>query len=1075
MKYTIVFTLLICIMLVIVMMNLDIFTNVSNIVVKQTEPFGETDLIPENVKKINLKYGFTVPRHLFEEFINILKNEELIKMIKTMVKTDFTYKGGFADGPNRRIPTYRGQVVRGRQGLSQCINIANKTGHSIAALQYYGQCFTGTDLVKATSYGKSVSSGDNTSSPYFNGVGWNNQVYAKGEAIVNTIDTKLYSEIIEWLTSEDIGVKNYDQFKELIALLNGDLPQGFTTIEGLVPATPPTVPSILASNTKGYDSNPKIVEISKRIQTAEQNIKIDFISGETTISTITQINQCYRKYDKAYVNMIFSLLNFDTSTSVDNFNTLLQKIGLNGRSYCMIDYIFLLGNYGRIANNNGKYYISVDDDFISHYTKIGLNSETDTYGFFNKLLTKNIIHNVNNSNADIHKITYPYFAGTIQEYFGIINYTQMYEFFDIIDGFYTPTDSDNFKLFCADVIEFNQPSIGKRETPSIDILKNFKKVLGSYKTSYTEYRKLNYGYLNNVVLNKNKQSFLQKFTYFYNKFYIAKDANPIPITTAEKETSLPLYVSLTEMLSLMIDREIIKTNGTSKLNLENKIDEFINLEMYKGSVSLTRIVIDPFTVNVIESAGNQGFTTFESFTEGATGTIRIQSILKSLNDMGFDTVSTIYVKLNETDIQPTNISVQQLYDFITQTIGASSDEHRVLILSYMATIQPGSDLVICLKYFKNFGINMSNFKDVTSAFDNMKIKDYKGISEFLKRIIPFGITFQNIEPFTKTLRNFGVVYEKSPSNFISLLDTLLFYNITYKTSVYDSKNTKLDNFVNNCMMDGMNFNAFNNLLKPILKYLNNGIDSNSPKSASQTGDEKDKNLRDFIIYRNSLFIGISDNPIPEIPKSLISNWYGGALSPNFNPKFDITDYKILQCNNCNVLTIFKFLPKYVVDANGKGVPQNASLFSEIEILYASIFSETYFKWFMFDKIMGLLTVEEYIELKRSPPNLVERSVMSRLLVLLMKEAMSKGTTTIEGVTHYNGYTDTINLIRIIPYKTFNVIRNEILSAKQDLTTKLTKYDLINNPENRTSNSNGYVQPAVKESFSSNGMLGFSLW
>jgi hypothetical protein len=151
-------------------------------------------------------------------------------------------------------------------------------------------------------------------------------------------------------------------------------------------------------------------------------------------------------------------------------------------------------------------------------------------------------------------------------------------------------------------------------------------------------------------------------------------------------------------------------------------------------------------------------------------------------------------------------------------------------------------------------------------------------------------------------------------------------------------------------------------------------------------------------------------------------------------------------------------------ANGQPTPSTKMEKDHIITYLTSNKREINNKLFRFDKVISLLTACEYKLMKtQNPPNLIERSVMSRLLTLLITEAKPPPDGSSKDIVeNYNAYANTINMIRFMPYKTFKMIANEIYSNNSYANQTVTnKYDAINSETNRANSSNTFL-PVIQE-------------
>ncbi len=75
--------------------------------------------------------------------------------------------GCYNDTHNRALPNYRGAVST----QQQCQQLASQNNDTLYGIQYYGQCYSGSNLQQATQYGKYNGNCGNM------GVAWVNQLY----------------------------------------------------------------------------------------------------------------------------------------------------------------------------------------------------------------------------------------------------------------------------------------------------------------------------------------------------------------------------------------------------------------------------------------------------------------------------------------------------------------------------------------------------------------------------------------------------------------------------------------------------------------------------------------------------------------------------------------------------------------------------------------------------------------------------------------------------------------------------------------------------------------------------------
>lgn len=261
MKNIIVLVLLISILLVIGILYYDSYTCSSSMDTSSEyatiEEMQTSDITNDQIRQINVKYNFTVSEGQLPQFIEALKKNDFVEMITVYKNLGYVYQGSFRDqgwtnriitrrkvnerrvisNPfNRRKPiiiniprwitetrfekTDRAVPEQRRNTLDPngCTNQAIQRGHDIAGLQYYGQCWTGNDMARATKYGRHFPRDRNRF-----GTAWSNEIYHKTtlkQTEVAEKELSSYEESIKWLTSDGINIHTYDEFIEFMKMVN---------------------------------------------------------------------------------------------------------------------------------------------------------------------------------------------------------------------------------------------------------------------------------------------------------------------------------------------------------------------------------------------------------------------------------------------------------------------------------------------------------------------------------------------------------------------------------------------------------------------------------------------------------------------------------------------------------------------------------------------------------------------------------------------------------------------------------------------------------------------------------------
>jgi hypothetical protein len=120
--------------------------------------------------------------------------------------------GCYNDTGIRAIPYEQNNV----SSIDECANIAEKNNQNVFGVQYYGQCFTGTNIEEAYQYGPNFNS---SNCPSLGG-SWTNQVYARNTSFASAPTTPPQLSSANFGTKENFSNnKTSKQFTVIIILV----------------------------------------------------------------------------------------------------------------------------------------------------------------------------------------------------------------------------------------------------------------------------------------------------------------------------------------------------------------------------------------------------------------------------------------------------------------------------------------------------------------------------------------------------------------------------------------------------------------------------------------------------------------------------------------------------------------------------------------------------------------------------------------------------------------------------------------------------------------------------------------
>ena len=1033
MKNVLVFVLLISIILVIGILYYDSYICSKNVIETLT-------LSDQKIQEINARYNFSVSEGELPLFKQLLVDNNYMQLYEIYRDTGFVFKGSYKDRGDRAVPRYLGN--RFRRPLD-CVKRANDNGYTVAGVQFYGQCFGGTDLSRAMKYGKDIRRHAN----YPLGVDWNNQVYAKEfvrDEDVSNLDVQGYEEVIKFLTTPEVNINSYTEFKNLMELIQKEPREQFTTVEGLEPERPandPVSTSVTAVSAVG--------EAYRQIKEDWEG-KLSDPPPITPSSYVFEFTQNTPEYPDLVANAISEFAKLD-NVSLENTRKMfkkneiyssyqiqllinqLSKIGYTNKSTAnLYEILDVLNKYGRKGSE-----AHIDDPFIQRYKSFGLTSTSDLHTFLTQLMALNV-----RDPKSLHNpppISFATFV-TLVSPLGV-NYASFDRFYNIMIKLYIPPSNKALDTFFKEIQKYSKKPTGI----TLNDLEEFRNDLAKYKITYSEYVIINKDYLSKVTINESNKVFFTKFIEYYNTDYIKNRSAPRNAqisTNASSTETISLLQGMRDFFNRIREQGFEYPANRQDINFSKMIKEYTELNVPSNTIKADTDTIQPAIT------GKQGFSTLEGMfaprLEGMTPKTykyTIHGYYESLKKIYVSEADgmTIILPENESRGQQTQTQ-RQLDNRLTQYIGAQNDDDRVVILSYMVAIQtPGSELYKCLSMLQKIGVNMDNFDRITNALYEIGLISFTEIITFLKKLVLLNITLDdpnpmnnppnNLNRFTNTLAEFGITYTKSHSSFFNFLDTLIYYNITNTPSKYDMINTKFYNFMYNMKLDNINFTRYKQIEVALFTSFTGGDRLRTSIPLKHEKPILDYQLRDIIIRKDSLLFGV-DNTI---------NGQYSNESPNSTFQLDpAINIKTLYTN---ITSRGRIMPLVPIHQRENTITKSVEIYGYMLTFRNGIINDN------LRLVSQILTPYEYEMMKTDSSKLHARSVMSRLCSLLKQNMDS-------GMYAPNLMVDLLlNSVRTFPYKTF-----ELLSASYRISGNM--YDKDNSTANE---GNVYtLPPPVKE-------------
>ena len=983
MKNVLVFVLLISILLVIGILYYDSYNCSKNVF--------ETYTSNKALQSIHNDSNFEVTDGAKIRLKKLLVDNEWIDPEKIINETGYLKQGSYYDKgwydsrarkqTLRAIPIY----ARSINSKAQCEDIAKKNNFGVYGLQVGSQCFVGTDLNRATMYGKDPRYVTENSL----GLPWNNQVYANKKAIDEAIsDVELYdyTNVSKWLTSDDVGIRNLPDLDNMVQFLEGYTDGPNTAMSGEPPIT-----SITDANVDGI----LFEKIKAKLDSKIPNFEFS-PNNEKYPTLVTSSFAEFRKLntdDLQELSKLFNTNEIRNTYTMREFTDKISNIGYTADSLNNLsDILTLLNSYGRKS-------FEIDDDFINRYKKFGLNSTSNLHKFISQLMAINVRDPVNIAKDDLNRIVpFVTFAEDLQS-IGV-TYSNFDDFCNTMNILYSPIPSiNNWDYFLKNIKQY----LGK-STIMLDDIKNFKADLAIYNIKkYSEYLSIK-ELLTIFKVNTPFQQLFAQFVNYYNTDYIQKLSYPgnrkIPTVVNSNDDTISLYHGLRNFIQKLYNEGY---TSTPKLDLTTLITEYSNTNVSRNDIIAKNAIVQPKQAFTVISEG------FTERLETPQNELKYQmyGYYAALIAMGFTDVNNMKIILPENDSGgEQSQTYNQLNTRLSQYLGAQDDNDRVKILSYMVSLQAHGKSVYKFCFLLNgVGINMSNFVNITNSLYTLGFTNFEHISNFLEKLKLLNVKIEGLQKFSNTLAEFGVNYKRSADLFFGFLSTLTHYNITNRHSQYDTKNTNFYNFMYNMKLDNITYDQYKIFELAMFTSFTGG---NTLRNSIPLEHEKpilDIQLREIIIRKDSLLFGV-DNTINGKHSNEPIN---GALQ--LDPELNIVSKYQNITNNAG--TIMPLVPVKTEDG-GEFTPGE---------IYNEIFKDKGTdKKYINDNlrlVSQILTPYEYQMMKTEPGHLHARSVMSRLCSLLKENIdTNKNTDRYQPTITMNLL---LNSVRTFPYTTFGIL------------------------------------------------------
>lgn len=947
--------------------------------------------------------------------------------------------GNYRDGGYRRLPYMVNNNNDGRTNNPQmCKEWANNSGFPLSGIQWYGECWGGYDVQRATAYGPNPA----INQPDFQyGRGWNNLIYHTHSS--TTVAITGYPEFVKWLIVN--GVVNYEKFKTFTEGFQGM--EGFT--EGLDEYKGAIYPFISASVNQSITKQTQQFLNASPVTTYAEKYKFALDTGEENSKLLDEIKIANNlNISTQEFFRICSQYGILTSSAVNQTRQTLASIGFDKNTPVIIGMLYM--TYWGV-----KQPTLADPNFVKPYQQFGLGPTQQ------KLVGVLILaYAIGVSEKDKSEFRFPDFVSATQQLDSGINASN----FDtpggyndlVFETYRSRSDNTNFNKFIESVLNFD-----KTKPRNIEALRNFRdKVINTYGlVGFPAYKGMLQFFTNNKIrIGCSMSDFMAKFYKYYDVINHAYDG-PGP------GGHIPFDQCIKDFITNVLNKG--KSDNPFGITADYNFDEFID-RLIRMNVQINEITGSQIGTKLYSTYFNESFTSYTSnYIEAFTGS---SIVVEGLTPAGANGYTNYLSNMGAKNLQSINIgngeivSENGLDGKLITGFGAHNQEEKVSIIYFFYSIgMQTTDINPCIMLLTNFGIKtIENLNTLKQSLLDVKLTGYTDIQYFLNTIYKFGVNFTTLNSFTGELSSFGVDLKKDKQQFYDFISLLTNYDITYTRNPYDSCRTKFSNFIQNLVEDSITITFWDLIVKPMMKILNNGVEPTAPPKDMKSKRTVNRNMRDLIILRSkSLYNGSSldatkSNSFAECNTQLPP--LQTKLSDAF--KTDQAKYKtndghpfLTELDNGTPKPMFldEVIPDdYIIDP----VRLKKRLF------YAYIFAQQKLPSVDINKvknptqlgiplnymtIVSMITPQEYEQFKHSSPNLIPSSVMSALYANLMVESsilMSK-----QDYAGFNNNVDMINFIRTVPYYTFRLIAKEIHSHT-DSKGICERYDNYQDPRYR---------------------------
>lgn len=918
MKLVILFSLLISILIVVFL----IYHTSSNVIIENinTLPPITIDNVEKDIKTAGGAVGLKMSNQDATELVTVFDEIGLEEKIVPLGATPFSFVGVYRDSIPRAIPNAFGN----RHNVNSCIQKANQRGDTVLGIQAGSECWTGTDLGKATTKYPGLPNNRYTKTQ---GGNWINAVYARSP--------------LQSITMPDADKD----------LLQGIKNAGFTdvsTIKTSIMNSEGMTDMEIVDEIKGDLKNCSIPKKDMKFM-VYNNIQCSQISS-SELKDSTSIKQIISKLEtigyKKYIN---------STNIVDQYHEIIKK----------------LNNIGLFS----KDILNPNHDFVSSCIKFGLTKDSnlsEALSIFNKI-------SISYNKDQKKKFTIGNFL-TYSQYLNV-SYNNLPDFFKEISNFYIiPTSwaKSNVQTFISHVINFDR----KSRNEGLTKLQTFKSTLSKYgMNTYYMYVDAHNAIKSIANVESDMNTVFELFTSYYNNLNdIQNKIGVIPGQT-NNYNNIPLNYALRTFINILQSVNFIKQTSDGETLM---FDAFINTLKTTGitpqmiSTINTLYSTEPNnqisyeditsrSTNLGSSLVKYGYknplTVFDPSKVIVNGVINLLAISNpngNTQTVGFDKLHTFLIN----NLYSNTYDEDEIFEYM-YTLGIENILIIVILFKkYGFTFLPEDE--VSFNDSDGNSIQTSGFKYATSLFKKMKITTITTLIRFLNSVANLGITTPaGFKQFLIDIAELGIQFNTltDQENFFKFVELLINNGITYRiNNITDSKHTVFSNFMYNLKIDKLPFKDHVlsirgetvNIITQMISHLTNNPE---PRQTVPTPEELTgilNNIKDIIIRKDDITFGKNNS---------ICGYGANCFNGSLDNSVDIKSYSTIIQNN----TILPLITTVSIP----------------ETYYNMITNHTKIINDSMSYICNMLTQYEYNVLTRKTKNVLSpRSVMSRILVII---------------------------------------------------------------------------------------------